>query len=541
MQWKIDNFSEKIKNLTIKGKTIDDFKDFNDKNMSTKDFLNALFYTLHPFEIKNYTKILSPTQKAITMAIYMHGGYASEGEIVDFLNRHWAEITSVSKQNFARKPDSRLLHMNMSIKKEGLYVFVKKPDNPLMIGVNNANANEANEYVSDDSAQEDLKPMKSRERSKRSPNEDTEASNNNSDSSLADMYINKEDNDDDDDVKSSDYQSKSRRGGRMRGRQRSDNSSSNSSGNIRETRSKKDKKSNYGYSSDEKEKQSQDNVSNSSEYSSGNIKPNDYHYGRGMKRFNIEPIHQTPSLSSAVPVRSVGSSINMMKINSTLILPPIQKDPIPSYSILTSKPTEGEDNEIENKDLGTGLSVNWDWCNFSMSTAERILFFPLAKPFESSVDSIQNDSRFDFNIPEHFSFEEIVVFVVDEACSRASNFNSKFDSSKCGINIDQIAEKVRDFKKKEGMFASLPLNRRVRAVLLEAKEIGLIENEFIGEKEVWFPKRMNKKENCLQNKFKISLPKPFSSLKIKELTISQMFERFAQDQVFGLKYSEFLP
>lgn len=541
MQWKIDNLAEKMKNLTIKGKTIDDFKDFNDKNMSSKDFLNALFYTLHPFEIKNYTKILSPTQKAITMVIYMHGGYASETQIVDFLNRHWTEITSVSKQNFARKPDSRLLHMNMSIKKEGLSVFVKKPDNPLMIGVNNANANETNEYVSDDSAQEDLKPMKSRERSKRSPNEDTEASNNNSDSSLADAYINKEDNDDDDDVKSSDYQTKSRRGGRMRGRQRSDNSSSNSSGNIRETRSKKDKKSNYGYSSDEKEKQSQDNPSNSSEYSSGNIKPNDYHYGRGMKRYNIEPIHQTPSLSSSAPVRSFGSSVNMMKINSTLILPPIQKDPIPSYSILTSKSTESEDNENENKDLGTGFSVKWDWCNFSMTTAERILFFPLAKPFESSVDSIQNDSRFDFNIPDHFSFEEIVMFVVDEACSRTFSLNSTFDASKCGINIDQIAEKVRDFKKTEGMFASLPLNRRVRAVLLEAKEIGLVDSEFIGEKEIWFPKRMKKKAKCLPNKFKISLPKPFSNLKIKELNISQMFERFAQDQVFGLKYSEFLP
>lgn len=533
MQWKIDNFAEKIKNLTRKGKTIEDFKNFNDRNMSSKEFINALIYTLHPFEIKKYVKIISPTQKAITMCIYMHGGYASETDIIDFLTRHWNEITAVSKHNFARKPDSPLLHKNMKIKKRGLYIFVKSPDDPLMIGVNNENSTEVNDYVSDDSAQEDIQSIRSRDRTKKNSADDAEA--NNSDSSVPDIDIGKDD-DDNDDLKYYDYPTKSRRGGgRMRGRQRTDSYSSENYITVRETRSKKDKKVNYY--SDEKDKQSQESASNSSDYNSGTIKSSDYHYGRGSKRFNLEPINQTPSLSSAVPVKSIGSSINLMKINSTLILPPIQKVPPQPFSLNQSKKTEEKDDENENKDPG--------WCNFSMSTAERILFFPLSKPLESSADSIQNDERFDFSISEDLlSFEEIVVFVVNQACSRALALNSSADLANCGITIEQIIEKVRSFQNADGMFASLPLNKRVRAVLLEAKELKLVDREFIGKKELWLPKKLMKKRNeKTQGKFKFVMPKPFASMKIREsnITISQVYERFAQDQFFGLKCTEFLP
>lgn len=552
-QWKISHFGENLRTLLSKGKTQSYFKNFNDKNISSKDFTNLLFYTLHPFEIKNYAKIISPVQKAITMAIYIKGGYITESEVINFLNRHWNEITAVSKQRFSRRPDLRLLHMNMAIKKKGMVLFVKNPDDPEMIDVNNANITGNGDYASDDSAQEEAKPMKSRERSKVSNSSSTSNFNaeaNNSDSSFIDIDANKDDDDTDD------MNIQAKRGGRFRGRQRYDNYISIGSNALRETRSKKDKKINI-YNSDEKEKQTGDSNSSSSDYNSNSAKSSDYHYGmsygRGPRKFPTEPIHQTSSLSSMVPVKSASSSINMMKVNSTLILPPVQKIPAPSFSMPSSVPSttplEGDDNEDESGSLGTGLSVNWKWCNFSMSTAERILFFPLSKPFESSADSVQIDPKFDFDIPNHISFEEIVVFVVNEACLRASNMNSTLDAAVCGITIDQIAEKIRDFRNHEGMYFSLPLNERIRAILLEAKELKLVDHEFFAQRELWFPRKIknnlikNYKEGIskVQSKFKFSLPKPFANLKIKELTISQMYEKFSQDKTFGLKCTEFIP
>ena len=538
-QWKLYNIAEKIKTLLTKGKTLEDFKNINDKTMSTKEFTDLLFYTLHPFEIKDYVKILSPIQKAITMVIYLHGGYASEDDIINFLNRHWQEITAVSKKSFVRKPDSRLLHMNMSQKKKGLFTFVNKPDDPKMICVNDADATE-NTDNSDDSNQEESRPMRSRERSRKSADTDNfNPDGNNSDNSYFDMDASKEDNDDNDDLP------KTRRGGRYRGKSKGESSPPLTDNSIRDTRSKKDRRPGYGYNLDEKDKQNQTNSSNynNNDYNTINNKSNDYHYGfgRGARRFNSEPIHQN-SQSSQAPVKSIGSSISMMKMNSTLILPPTQKDPPPFFSLLPSDSAIDEKKK-EEIDIGTGLTSQWRWCNFSMSTAERVLFFPLSKPLESSVESVQGDPKFDFDIPDELNFDKMVIFVVEEACSRASTDPST-NSNIYGVTIDQVIEKIEKFKDKQGSFLYLPVENRVRAVLLEAKNAKIVDSILYNEKELWYSNKSKESKDDISkihNMFKISLPKPFATLKIKDMTVTQMYEKFTQDKSFGLECTEFLP
>ncbi|OHS99597.1 hypothetical protein TRFO_33927 [Tritrichomonas foetus] len=143
MQWKnIDNFKKKIENLRYHKNSLEEYQKMDFGKMKSDEFINTMIFTVHPFEKKGLTRIISPVQKAMTMCIYSHGGWTTESELVNFIQKHWAEIQYVSKQTFSRGPDARLLHQNLATRKNGHLLFLKNSNDESLIGVNNSLSDE---------------------------------------------------------------------------------------------------------------------------------------------------------------------------------------------------------------------------------------------------------------------------------------------------------------------------------------------------------------------------------------------------------------
>ena len=98
--------------------------------------------TKHPFERNGMTngKTLSALQKALTYCIRQEGGWATEDHLVDFMLKNWKEITQISHQKFQQDPCLRLLHINTAIRKNGEYLFLRRPPN--LVGINTAGGEE---------------------------------------------------------------------------------------------------------------------------------------------------------------------------------------------------------------------------------------------------------------------------------------------------------------------------------------------------------------------------------------------------------------
>lgn len=112
-------------------------------NMDNPDPLNnanelCIERFCHPFEITGQTegKPLTLTQKTISYFIYHSGGSAREEDIVAFLNMHQRLISKDKKHQTTTKPDMRVLHLNMAIKKKGEFLFLPDVNIPGNIIIN---------------------------------------------------------------------------------------------------------------------------------------------------------------------------------------------------------------------------------------------------------------------------------------------------------------------------------------------------------------------------------------------------------------------
>lgn len=99
---------------------------------------NIILNTIHPFEKAGLTegKCLSPLQKALTCVMESNGGFADEETILTFLQQNWTLINNNSSHHFVGDPSPRLIHINFSIKKSGLPLFIQHPTKPHCWGCN---------------------------------------------------------------------------------------------------------------------------------------------------------------------------------------------------------------------------------------------------------------------------------------------------------------------------------------------------------------------------------------------------------------------
>lgn len=88
----------------------------------------------HPFEKTGFidSKAMTPSQRAITCCIEMNDGCASEETILYFIQAHWDFIGKINTKLPNNIPDSRILHINLAVKKKGIPLFVPKENNPTM-------------------------------------------------------------------------------------------------------------------------------------------------------------------------------------------------------------------------------------------------------------------------------------------------------------------------------------------------------------------------------------------------------------------------
>ena len=100
----------------------------SDEDVELNSLQNHILQTKHPFELNGLTdnKPISVLQKAITYFIKKNGGWANENKIFQFLNDKWTDIMQISKKHFQNKPKVRLLHVNLSAKKKGQHLFVRR-------------------------------------------------------------------------------------------------------------------------------------------------------------------------------------------------------------------------------------------------------------------------------------------------------------------------------------------------------------------------------------------------------------------------------
>ena len=99
---------------------------------------NQIMMVNHPFESNGLTdgKPISVLQKSIIYFINNNGGWASDLQIFDFLSQHWSEIMQLSNKRFQLKLRLRLLHINLSAKKKGFYMFIRRDPNSMLYRVN---------------------------------------------------------------------------------------------------------------------------------------------------------------------------------------------------------------------------------------------------------------------------------------------------------------------------------------------------------------------------------------------------------------------
>jgi hypothetical protein len=113
------------------------------KNTSDSEFIakqtdkNSIEYQIvhakHPFEKLHFIegKTLTPSQRAITCCIQLNGGQANEDELLNFLQTNWGFIGKMNMKLPNNMPDTRILHINLAVKKKGIPLFVQKVDDPL--------------------------------------------------------------------------------------------------------------------------------------------------------------------------------------------------------------------------------------------------------------------------------------------------------------------------------------------------------------------------------------------------------------------------
>jgi hypothetical protein len=85
--------------------------------------------TKHPLEMRaNSSKRPSlPLQRAITFFLRESGGQATENEVLEFIQTNWGEIQGISVPPFQQDPGLRLLHVQLAVKRDGKYLFMRGP------------------------------------------------------------------------------------------------------------------------------------------------------------------------------------------------------------------------------------------------------------------------------------------------------------------------------------------------------------------------------------------------------------------------------
>ena len=99
---------------------------------------NQILEARHPFELNHFieSKTLTPSQRAITCCIQMNKGWASEDTLLTFLQTNWGFIGKINTKLPNNMPDTRILHINLAVKKKGIPLFVQNPDDALVWTVN---------------------------------------------------------------------------------------------------------------------------------------------------------------------------------------------------------------------------------------------------------------------------------------------------------------------------------------------------------------------------------------------------------------------
>ena len=97
-----------------------------------------IVHAKHPFEKSKFveSKTLTPSQRAITCCIQLNGGWVTEDELLSFLQKNWGFIGKMNTKLPNNMPDTRILHINLAVKKKSIPLFVQKPGDPLTWTVN---------------------------------------------------------------------------------------------------------------------------------------------------------------------------------------------------------------------------------------------------------------------------------------------------------------------------------------------------------------------------------------------------------------------
>lgn len=112
--------------------------EYGDKTYTQTEIEQAIVNAKHPFEDFGLieSKTLTPSQRAITCCIEINGGWASEDILLTFLQTHWNFIGKMNIKLPNNMPDTRILHINLAVKKKQFPLFVESPNNPLLWTVN---------------------------------------------------------------------------------------------------------------------------------------------------------------------------------------------------------------------------------------------------------------------------------------------------------------------------------------------------------------------------------------------------------------------
>ena len=97
-----------------------------------------IVHAKHPFEKSKFveSKTLTPSQRAITCCIQLNGGWVTEDELLAFLQKNWGFIGKMNTKLPNNMPDTRILHINLAVKKKSIPLFVQKPGDPMTWTVN---------------------------------------------------------------------------------------------------------------------------------------------------------------------------------------------------------------------------------------------------------------------------------------------------------------------------------------------------------------------------------------------------------------------
>ncbi|EAY17888.1 hypothetical protein TVAG_011130 [Trichomonas vaginalis G3] len=124
------------------GSTSDIDTDYDGMNIS--DDPNAIEYKIihakHPFEKRKFieSRVVTPSQRAITCCIQMNNGWASAADLLQFLQNNWSFIGKLNSKLPNNMPDTRILHINLAVKKKNIPLFIQDPNKPHYWTVNSS-------------------------------------------------------------------------------------------------------------------------------------------------------------------------------------------------------------------------------------------------------------------------------------------------------------------------------------------------------------------------------------------------------------------